>query len=73
MVLVGLFAFVPMINVHAEEDIYERNNFVTGNQAKVDSAKQLLEPLLYQVNNIKMDRIEIQTATTEEVGKCFAK
>ena len=29
--------------------------YVTGNWAKIDSAKQILEPLGYQVNNIKMD------------------
>ena len=47
--------------------------YVTGNWAKIDSAKQILEPLGYQVNNIKMDTIEIQADTTEEVAKYSAK
>ena len=47
--------------------------YVTGNWAKIDSAKQILETLGYQVNNIKMDTIEIQADTTEEVAKYSAK
>lgn len=47
--------------------------YVTSNWAKIDSAKQILEPLGYYVNNIKMDTIEIQADTTEEVAKYSAK
>ncbi|MDD3341653.1 MAG: non-canonical purine NTP pyrophosphatase [Bacilli bacterium] len=47
--------------------------YVTGNKAKIDSARQILEPLGYVVDNIKMDTIEIQADTTEEVAIYSAK
>lgn len=47
--------------------------YVTGNWAKIEMAKQILEPLGFKVNNIKMDTIEIQADTMEEVAKYSAK
>ena len=47
--------------------------YVTGNWAKLASAKQFLEPLGFKINNVKMDTIEIQADTMEEVAKYSAK
>ena len=47
--------------------------YVTSNWAKIASAKQVLEPLGFKVNNIKMETIEIQADTMEEVAKYSAK
>lgn len=47
--------------------------FVTGNWAKVASAKQILEPLGFEIDNIKMNTIEIQADTVEEVAAYSAK
>lgn len=47
--------------------------YVTGNWAKIESAKQALTPLGYEINNIKMDTIEIQSDMIEEVAKYSAK
>ena len=47
--------------------------YVTGNWAKIESAKKALTPLGYEVNNIKMDTIEIQADDVEEVAKFSAK
>ncbi|MBE6153519.1 MAG: non-canonical purine NTP pyrophosphatase [Firmicutes bacterium] len=47
--------------------------YVTGNWAKVASAKQALDPLGYEINNIKLDTIEIQSDDVEEVSKYSAK
>ena len=47
--------------------------YVTGNWAKIASAKQALEPLGFKINNVKMDTIEIQADTMEEVAKYSAK
>ena len=47
--------------------------FVTGNWAKIASAKQALEPLGFKINNVKMETIEIQADTMEEVAKYSAK
>lgn len=47
--------------------------YVTGNWAKIASAKQVLEPLGYEVEQIKMDVPEIQSDTTEEIAKFSAK
>ncbi len=47
--------------------------YVTGNWAKIASAKQFLEPLGFTVNNIKMDTIEIQSISIEEVAKYSSK
>ncbi len=47
--------------------------YVTGNWAKIDSARQALEPLGYKVDNIKMNTLEIQADTTEEVAIYSAK
>ena len=46
---------------------------VTGNWAKVALAKQFLEPEGIEVDNIKMDTIEIQADTVEEVAAYSAK
>lgn len=42
--------------------------YVTGNWAKLMSARQFLEPLGIEVENIKMDTTEIQANTIEEVA-----
>jgi XTP/dITP diphosphohydrolase len=47
--------------------------YVTGNWAKIASAKQLLEPLGFTIDNIKMDITEIQADTVEEVAIYSAK
>jgi len=47
--------------------------YVTGNWAKIESAKKALEPLGYEINNIKMDTIEIQADDVEEVAIFSAK
>ena len=47
--------------------------YVTGNWAKIDSAKQILEPLGYGVDNIKMDTPEIQADDVSDVAKYSAK
>ncbi len=47
--------------------------YVTGNKAKIDSARQVLEPLGYEIDNIKMETIEIQADDVEEVAKYSAK
>lgn len=47
--------------------------YVTGNWAKIASAKLILEPLGIKVNNVKMDTTEIQADTVEEVAIHSAK
>jgi len=47
--------------------------YVTGNIAKIDSARQVLEPLGYMVDNIKMETPEIQADDVTEVAKYSAK
>lgn len=47
--------------------------YITGNWAKVKSAKQILEPLGIEVDNVKMSTTEIQADTVEEVAIRSAK
>ena len=47
--------------------------YVTGNWAKIASAKQILEPLGVEVENIKMETTEIQANGVEEVAAYSAK
>ena len=47
--------------------------YVTGNWAKLASAKQVLEPLGFEIENIKMETTEIQNDSIEEVAKYSAK
>ena len=47
--------------------------YVTGNWAKILSARQILEPLGYEVEQIKMDVPELQSDFIEEVAKYSAK
>ncbi len=47
--------------------------YVTGNWSKVLSAKQILEPLGIEVDNVKMETKEIQADTVEEVAIHSAK
>jgi len=47
--------------------------YVTGNWAKVATAKQYFEPLGIEVDNIKIDCPEIQADTTEEVANYSSK
>lgn len=51
----------------------EKITYVTGNQAKLLSAKQILEPLGIKVDNVKMATTEIQANTVEEVAMHSAK
>ncbi len=46
---------------------------ITGNWAKVLQAKNFLEPLGVDVDNVKMDTVEIQADSVEEVAKYSAK
>ena len=43
--------------------------YVTGNWAKIKSAKQVLEPLGFEIDNIKLDCPELQLDSIEEVAK----
>lgn len=47
--------------------------YVTGNWAKVKSAQMILEPLGYDVKQIKIDTTEIQCDDVEDVAKFSAK
>jgi len=47
--------------------------YVTGNWAKIESARQILEPIGYEVDNIKMETPEIQADDVTEVAKYSAK
>ena len=47
--------------------------YVTGNWAKIASARQILEPLGIEVDNIKMETIEIQSDDVEDIAKYSAK
>ena len=47
--------------------------YVTGNWAKISSAKKTLEPLGYSINNIKMETPEIQADDVTDVAKYSAK
>ena len=47
--------------------------YVTGNWTKIDSARQILEPLGYEIDNVKMETSEIQADDVTEVAKYSAK
>lgn len=47
--------------------------YVTENWAKLKSAKLFLEPLGFNITNVKMDTTEIQANTVEEVASYSAK
>ena len=47
--------------------------YVTGNLAKIKSAKQILEPLGIEVEHVKLDITEIQKDTVEEIAMFSAK
>lgn len=55
------------------EKMNKKITYVTGNWAKIDSARQILEPLGFFVDNIKMETIEIQADDVEDVAKYSAK
>lgn len=46
---------------------------VTGNWAKIAQAKEVLEPLGIEIDNVKMETIEVQADTVEEVAMYSAK
>ena len=46
---------------------------VTGNWAKIVQAKEVLEPLGVQVDNVKIDTVEIQADSVKEVAAYSAK
>lgn len=43
--------------------------YVTGNRAKILSARQMLEPLGFEVEQVKIEVTEIQDDSIEEVAK----
>ena len=47
--------------------------YVTNNKAKIASAKKALEPLGYEIDNIKIETPEIQADDVTEVAKYSAK
>ena len=47
--------------------------YVTGNWAKILSARQILEPLGFEIEQVKMDVPELQNDSIEEVAKYSAK
>ena len=47
--------------------------YVTGNWSKILSAKKILEPLGISVSNVKLDTVEIQANSVEEVAMYSAK
>lgn len=47
--------------------------YVTGNWSKIMSAKNILEPLGIEIDNVKMETTEIQADTVEEVAMHSAK
>lgn len=47
--------------------------YITGNKAKIESARYALEPLGFVVDNIKMETPEIQADDVVEVSKYSAK
>lgn len=47
--------------------------YVTGNWAKLESARHALEPLGFEVDNVKMETPEIQADDVTEVSKYSAK
>ena len=47
--------------------------YVTGNWSKIMSAKNVLEPLGFEVDHIKMETTEIQADTVEEIAIHSAK
>lgn len=51
----------------------KRITYITGNWAKIASAKQIIEPLGYVIDNIKMETPEIQADDVTEVAKYSAK
>lgn len=51
----------------------QKITYVTGNWSKVMSAKNILEPLGFEVDNIKMETTEIQADTVEEIASHSAK
>ena len=51
----------------------ESIKYITGNLAKIKSAKQILEPLGIEVEHIKMETTEIQRDTVEEIAMFSVK
>ena len=47
--------------------------YVTGNWAKILSARKILEPLGFEVDNIKMETTEIQADCVDDIAKYSAK
>lgn len=47
--------------------------YVTGNWAKLKSAQQILEPLGFEIDNVKMETTEIQANTIEKIAMHSAK
>jgi len=56
-------------NADGDDKMDKIITYVTGNWAKIDSAKQILEPLGYKIDNIKMETPEIQANDVVDVAK----
>ena len=55
------------------KNMEKKITYVTGNWAKIASAKQALEPLGFEIENIKIETPEIQADDVTEVAKYSAK
>ncbi len=54
-------------------EMTKKITYVTGNWAKLESAKKVFEPIGYTVDNIKLETPEIQADDVSEVAKYSAK
>lgn len=52
---------------------YEKITYVTNNWAKISSARSVLQPLGYEIDNVKIDTVEIQADDVVDVAKYSAK
>ena len=69
-----MYAFFLYVIISLNGDSMEKViTYVTGNWAKIASAKEALEPLGYKIDNIKMETPEIQADDVTEVAKFSAK
>ena len=54
-------------------ETFMKITYVTGNKAKIDSARLYLEPLGIEIDNIKIDCPEIQANSNEEIANYSSK
>jgi len=65
--------FFKHFNIKAGKNVMKKIIYVTGNWAKLASAKKFLEPLGFEIENVKLATTEIQADSVEEVAKYSAK